>query len=241
MRVVLQEPPSLVLIYSFYALIAWGLVAIFAAFRVLAGEHLNRGIGFRVGLLVWLGIPAVLSFQGVFLDFGARPPQLMRVVIPMALVIVAFVFSPWGKSAAQKIPESLLVGTQVFRLPLEVILYALALRGLLPFEMTFSGYNFDIVTAVFALPLWWLVRRNAAPRWALLLWNIVGTLLLVAIVILAVLAFPEPFGWFLPENQIVAWFPWVWLPTFLVPLALVSHLLIFRKLAMPPPPELPNI
>ncbi len=238
---VLQEPPSLVLTYSFYALIAWGLVGTFAAFRYLAPESMNRGIAFRVGLLIWLGIPAVLSFQGVFLDFSARPPNLMRVVIPMALIIVGFVLSPWGKIAAEKIPESLLVGTQVFRLPLEILLHALALRGLVPMEMTFSGYNFDIVTAVVALPLWWMIRQQTAPRWAVLSWNIVGTIFLATIVTLAVLSFPEPFGWFTPENQIVAWFPWVWLPTFLVPLALVSHLLIFRKLALPPPPARPNI
>lgn len=238
---VLQEPPSPVLTYSFYALIAWGLVATFAAFRYLAGEHVVRGIAFRVVLLIWLGVPAVLSFQGFFLDFSGRPPHLMRVLLPMAVLIVGFVLSPWGKRAAESIPESLLVGAQVFRLPLEIVLHALALRGLLPFEMTFSGYNFDIATAVLALPLWWFIRQQAAPRWAILSWNILGIVLLATIVTLAVLSFPEPFGWFTPENQIVAWFPWVWLPTFLVPLALLSHLLIFRKLALPAPPELPNI
>ena len=52
---------------------------------------------------------------------------------------------------------------------------------------------------------------------------------------IAVMAFPAPFGLFTPQNRIVAYFPWVWLPTFLVQLALAGHLLMFRKLqAMPP-------
>jgi hypothetical protein len=46
-----------------------------------------------------------------------------------------------------------------------------------------------------------------------------------------VLGFPKPFGIFTPQNRIVAYFPWVWLPTFLVQLALFGHLLMFRKLA----------
>jgi hypothetical protein len=107
--------------------------------------------------------------------------------------------------------------------------------------MTFQGYNFDILTGALALPLWILLHMRRAPRWALWAWNVTGLGLLLIIVGVAVAAFPVPFGLFEPPNLLVAFYPWVWLPTFLVQIALLSHLLMFRKLMIPLPPPGPNI
>jgi len=240
MRAMSQEIPA-TLTYSFYGLVAWGLSALFVAFRALVGEDLKRGIYLRLGVIAWMGVPAVLSINGAFLDLTVVPPLLMRTVLLMGLLIVVFSFSPWGRRAAQKIPDTLLVGSQIFRLPLELVLYGLGARAILPQEMTFQGYNFDIVTGVLALPLWLLLHTRRAPRWALWVWNVTGIALLLIIVGLAVAAFPVPFGLFEPPNLLVAFYPWVWLPAFLVQIALLSHLLMFRKLMIPPPPPGPNI
>lgn len=229
------------LTYSFYALVAWGLSGLFVAFRILADDSVKMGLGLRFGVLVWLGVPAVLAIRGTFLQFGEAPPNLMRVVIPMAILIVIFSFSSWGKRAAERLPLTLLVGIQAFRLPLEILLYFLAERKLLASEMTMAGYNFDIVTGVLAFVLWILLHKQMASSWMLWAFNVIGTLLLVAVVTIAILGFPEPFGLFDPPNLLVAFYPWVWLPTFLVQLAFVSHLLLFRKLLLPPPPPRKNI
>lgn len=231
----MTETLPLSLTYSFYALIAWGLTSLFVAFRLLAGERVKMGIALRIGLLLWLAVPAVFAFQGLFFQMGATPPYLMRVVVPMALVIVVFSFSSFGKWTAERLPLTLLVGLQGFRLPLEILLFALAGHGLLPKEMTLSGYNFDIVTGILALVLWVLLHMKLAPNWALWAFNVLGTTLLVTVVTIAVLGFPEPFGIFQPPNLLVAFYPWIWLPTFLVQLALLAHLLLFRKLRLPPP------
>lgn len=229
------------LTYSFYALIAWGLSGLFVAFRILAGDNVKMGVGLRVGVLAWLGLPAFLAFRGLFFQLGATPPHLMRVVLPMATLIVIFSFSAWGKWTAERLPLTFLVGIQAFRLPLEILLYFLAQRELIASEMTLAGYNFDIITGVSALFLWFLLHKGSAPGWSLWTFNIVGTVLLAVVVTIAVLGFPEPFGLFDPPNLLVAFYPWVWLPTFLVQLALLSHLLLFRKLLLPPPPPRKNI
>ncbi len=229
------------LTYSFYALIAWGLTGLFVAFRILAEDNVKLGLALRVGVLAWLGLPAILSLRGLFFQMGVTPPYLMRVVLPMATLITIFSFSPLGKKVAERLPLTFLVGIQGFRLPLEILLYALAGRGLLAKEMTLSGYNFDIITGVFALIVWVLLHKQSAPSWLLWVFNAVGTLLLFAVVTIAVLGFPEPFGLFTPSNLLVAFYPWVWLPTFLVQIALVSHLLLFRKLLLPAPPPRKNI
>lgn len=227
--------------YTFYALIVWGLSALFVAFRILAGDKVKMGLALRIGVLLWLGVPAILAFRGLFFQMGATPPYLMRIVIPMALLIVVFTLSSWGKWTAERLPLSFLVGLQAFRFPLEILLFALASRELLPKEMTLSGYNFDIVTGFVALVLWVLLHRQLAPRWALWAFNILGTILLFTVVTIAILSFPEPFGLFTPTTLLVAFYPWIWLPTFLVQLALLAHLLVYRKLLLPPPPQPLNI
>jgi hypothetical protein len=168
-----QEIP-VALTYSFYGLIAWALSALFVAFRFLAGGSIQMGLGLRAGVLVWMGVPAVLAMQGQFLDFESTPPQLMRVVMVMAVLIIAFVLSPWGKKAAERLPVTFLVGIQVFRLPLEIVLYYLAQYGMISREMTLSGYNFDIVTGAAALVLWILLHRQAAPAGLVWAFNILG-------------------------------------------------------------------
>ncbi len=59
-----------------------------------------------------------------------------------------------------------------------------------------------------------------------------GLALLVNIVAIADLATPVPFRVFTegPPNLLPGTFPYVWLPTVLVQLALVGHLLLFRRL-----------
>jgi len=229
----LELPQSLT--FAFYGLVAWVLSAMFAAFRILAGDRVGHALWMRGLMVAWLGLPAYLAVVGVFWDFEPKPPHLIRIVMPMGVAVIAFCFSPWGREAARKLPISLLVGTQTFRLPLELVLYSLSARLVLPKEMTFAGYNFDIVTGMIALPLWWQVRRLAAPHWALWVFNVLGTLLLAVIVVVAVVSFPAPFGWYSPPNVVVAAYPWVWLPTFLVPAALCGHLLLFRKLLLAEP------
>ena len=63
-------------------------------------------------------------------------------------------------------------------------------------------------------------------------WNILGLALLANIVTVAVLSTPTPFRQFTggPPNLLPSTFPFVWLPSFLVQVALGSHLLVFRQL-----------
>ncbi len=215
--------------FTFLAAVAWGLSALLIAFRWLSQGRGSLGFGLRLVLFVWLGLPALLAAKGLLSEFDAVPPMLMRVIAPIAILVTVFAFSRFGRIAAYELPVTLLVGFQAFRVPVEVVLHALYQHELVPQAMTFAGYNFDIVTGITAALLWLMLRTREVPRWLVLAWNTLGLALLVTIVTIAILSFPKPFGWFTPENRIVAYFPWVWLPTFLVPLALFGHLLVFRR------------
>ncbi|MEL6651576.1 MAG: hypothetical protein AAFQ87_12320, partial [Bacteroidota bacterium] len=63
------------------------------------------------------------------------------------------------------------------------------------------------------------------------LYNLFGLVLLFIIVSMAILSMPTPFRQFLnePSNAVMATFPFIWLPAFLVPLAFCLHLLSLRQ------------
>ena len=106
-----------------------------------------------------------------------------------------------------------------------------AMDGLMPIQMSYSGYNFDILTGSSAILVAVALKFRPNARWLLFAWNALGSVLLVNIVTIAVVSMPmlQAFG---PdrENRWVAYFPYVWLPTVLVPAALFGHLIVWRKI-----------
>jgi hypothetical protein len=68
---------------------------------------------------------------------------------------------------------------------------------------------------------------------ALLAWNFLCLGLLINIVFTALLSAPFPFQRFAFDqpNIALAYFPFTWLPCWIVPLVLLSHLVSIRKLA----------
>ena len=75
-----------------------------------------------------------------------------------------------------------------------------------------------------------VVPRARVPRDVVLGWNLLGLALLANIVVVAVLATPAFRRFPGPPNLAPSAFPWVWLPSFLVQVAVGSHLLVFRQL-----------
>jgi hypothetical protein len=129
------------------------------------------------------------------------------------------------------VPLAWLIAFQGFRFPLELVMHRAAEEGVMPIQMSFSGRNPDIISGITALLVAWLIFRGHGTKRTPWLWNILGSALLVNIVAVAILSLP-PFAAWGPErlNTWVVHAPFVWLPTVLVPFALIGHLLLWRKL-----------
>jgi hypothetical protein len=130
-----------------------------------------------------------------------------------------------------------LVGSQAFRIPVELLLDRAFREGLAPAALTYHGRNFDVVTGATALLLAALLasRRLARRRayLAILGWNVLGSVLLLNVVAVAVLSAPGPLHLIdtTPPNVWIAHAPWVWLPTVMVVAAGAAHAVVFRRLA----------
>ena len=77
----------------------------------------------------------------------------------------------------------------------------------------------------------WLVPPLFGLAYLVLLWNALGSALLLAVVAIAVVSLPV-FQVYGPQavNTWVAYFPYVWLPAGLVTGALLGHVVLWRRL-----------
>jgi hypothetical protein len=171
-----------------------------------------------------------LASRGIIADFDRRPPPLAILLVVLFALSAVLAFSRFGTRLMEGVPLWLLVLAQSFRLPLEWMMHRAAEDGVMPMQMSYAGWNFDVLTGLTALPVAWVLyrRENRAVAFA---WNLLGTLLLANILVIAILSTPM-FAAFGPDrlNTWVAFPPFIWLPTVMVVWALTGHLVIWRRL-----------
>jgi hypothetical protein len=184
------------------------------------------------GIAGWMAVTWQVAASGVLMRFDQQPPPIVWLVVAVVAVSLGVAFSVFGTRFATGLPLWILVAGQGFRFPLELLMHRAAEEGVMPPQMTYTGWNFDILTGIWALPVAWWLARGGRDAWKVArAWNIIGALLLANIVLIAVLSTPmvAAFG----RDRLNVWVlqpPYVWLPTLMVVCAMTGHLVIHRKL-----------
>ena len=225
--------------------LTWGFAAlallVAAAFPVLlfraahaAGDPDARRRGLRAAILaaLWLAATLAAGASGR-LRFDTLPPTMAPLMLAAWVLALWIGLSRTGARLAEGLPLAVLVGVQAFRLPLELLMHRAYSEGLMPVQMSFSGRNFDIVTGTSALVLAvWMAARGRVPLRVVAAWNVMGSLLLLNVLVVAILSAPTPLRVFTgePANVWITRAPWVWLPALFVPAAIAGHVVVFRRL-----------
>jgi hypothetical protein len=152
-------------------------------------------------------------------------------------------FSKTGIQLLKLVPPQWLVFMQSFRIVVELLLLFAFMAGKLPVQMTFEGRNFDVLTGLLALPVGYLLAKRKSYAFKLaIVFNIIGMLLLLNILVIAVLSMPTSVRYFMnePSNTLVAQFPFILLPGVLVPIAYTMHIFSLRKLLITQADQLPR-
>jgi uncharacterized membrane protein len=99
--------------------------------------------------------------------------------------------------------------------------------------LTFEGANVDIYIGVSAVLVAWISTKGRLGLKVALAWNLLGLLALTNVVIRAVLTTPGPFHLIhtIVRNRMMGTFPFLFIPGFFVPLAVVLHVLALRVLS----------
>ena len=178
-------------------------------------------------LPLWILFQAVLGMGGFYQRTDTFPPPIALFgVLPTLLLIAAF-FVFFRKTFIERLPLRVLTLLHVVRIPVEIVLLWLSFGQAVPGMMTFEGRNFDIASGILAVIVYLVAFRGGQQRRGILIaFNIIGLILLVNVVSIAVLSLPSPVQQLNLEqpNRAVLYFPYIWLPTIVVPIVLFSHL-----------------
>ena len=188
-----------------------------------------------IGLILWLSIQAILTLQNLYssnIDFFP-PTILLFGISPAILTIIGLFSNQKGRQFIDSLPLINITYLNIVRVPVELVLYWLFLNKTIPELMTFEGRNFDILAGLSAPVIAYFgLAIGKISRKLILIWNFICLGLLVNIVINAFLSAPSPvqkFGFDQP-NIAILHFPFSWLPTFIVPLVLLGHLISIRQI-----------
>lgn len=215
------------------------ILTTFAAIGFLLRAMRRAGLGtFPSGLLLfllpmWIFLQAIVALGGFYSDFTSFPPRLLLFAIVPAVILIALYFLIFRASFVERLPLETLTLVQIVRVPVEIVLLMLFLAGQVPQMMTFEGRNLDILSGLLSPIVFWLVfRRGRVRRGLLAAYNVLGLLLLANVVIIAALSLPSPSQQLNLDqpNRAVLYFPYVWLPSIVVPIVLFSHLASLWKL-----------
>jgi len=176
-----------------------------------------------IGTILWMCAQSLLALSGFYLITNTLPPHFIWAVAPPLVVIVGLFLT-----AGMDLKWCVLL--QSVRVFVELNLYWLFLYKQVPAQMTLEGGNVDILVGLTAPLIWWAFSSGRVGRRSLLVWNSLGLLSLLNAVARAMLSAPFRFQQFAFDQPTVAilHFPFVLLPAFIVPAALLCHLVVFR-------------
>ncbi|MBN9298565.1 MAG: hypothetical protein J0I41_16280 [Filimonas sp.] len=219
----LSIPPYIAILFILTTLLA--LVFIYHA--------ANKSKTVLVVSLAWLLLQGIISMRGFYENTTTVPPRFVFLVPPALLFILVLFVTKKGRQFIDALNIKTLTWLHVVRIPVEIILYLLFVNKTIPQLMTFEGRNFDILAGISA-PIIALIAFSGerVKKRLLLYWNIICICLLLNIVVNAILSAPLPFQQFAFDQPNIAllYFPFTWLPCYVVPVVLFAHLASVRQI-----------
>ena len=206
-------------------------ISIFVVRREAADTTAGRIV--LAAIPFWLLFQAALGIGGFYQQTGGGPPRLLLFgPLPAFLFILGlFVFA--RNTFVASLPFLALTLIHTIRIPVEAVLHFLAEAGAIAPQMSFTGWNFDILSGISAPIIAYLAFRGDSPnRKLLIVWNLAALGLVLTIVAISIAAFPSPFRQiaFDQPNRAVSFFPYVWLPSVIVPIVVFCHFASLYKL-----------
>ena len=177
------------------------------------------------GTTAWLAAALVVGFLGLLANAKPPAPQILIAVLTVGLLILVSTV-PHLKQWAATVPVRLLVVIHLTRF-VGIYFLILAARGELARSFAISAGWGDIAVAVTALVLLFVVRPDTGKgRKLYLAWNVLGMVdILLVVANAARTGFADP-----ASMKAMLHLPLSLLPTFLVPIIIVSHVILFRRL-----------
>lgn len=186
-----------------------------------------------ISIVIWMLLQAVLGLAGFYQKSDSLQPRFVLLIAPGFIFTVLMFVTKRGRTFIDSINLKKLTLLHIVRVPVEITLYFVFVAGLIPMLMTFEGNNYDIISGLTAPLIYYFVFVSKKLNTKiLLLWNFACLGLLINVLTIAILSAQTPFQKlaFDQPNIGVNYFPFIWLPSVIVPIVLFSHLVSIRQL-----------
>lgn len=214
----------------FFSYFVFLMAVVFTFVLFLRSANYANTVGFIA--LLWLTVQGLLAYFGYYSDIAEKPAKFLLGIPPTLICITVIFLSKKGRMWMNGLNLKTLTLLHIVRIPVEIVLYWLFLYEKVPELMTFEGRNFDILAGLTAPLIYYFgFVKKKIGRMFIVIWNGLGLLLLLNIVINAILSAPLPFQQFAFDQPNIAIFylPFIWLPTFIVPIVMFSHLVAIHS------------
>ncbi|MFZ2785412.1 MAG: hypothetical protein WAZ36_13520 [Sediminibacterium sp.] len=214
-----------------YIYIVFGLTVLLGLLLFYKATNFSKS--FLTTTIIWLLFQSIISISGFYKIAKTIPPRFGLLIIPPLILTIIRFNTKSGKQFIDNLNLKTLTIFHTVRIPVELVLYWLFVQKAVPELMTFEGRNFDFFSGLSAPFIYYFgfVKKSFGKN-VLLFWNFICLALLLNIVFNALLSLPsafQQFGFDQPNTAILQ-FPFVLLPSVLVPLVLFAHLASIRQL-----------
>jgi hypothetical protein len=203
--------------------------------RTTMTAHRQRGRwtgAVAVALLAWLAAAVAAGLAGALARTAGPPVVLLAfVVVPIAIALGVYAGSAGFRAWAAGLSLTWIVGLHLWRL-VGLGFVAAWLSGDLPGGFAIPEGLGDAAAAAGAAALLPSLRRGAAPRRWLLAWNSFGLVDLLSALVVGILYSNGSLGVLSRggmTTELMVTFPVSVIPTFLVPLFILLHLLTYSR------------
>lgn len=183
-------------------------------------------------VLAWFFLVLGLALAGVFFAGSSQPPLALgaAVVLPVVLFLLVYSFSSGFRQFARSISPTTLVMLQFYR-TLGIVFIILTSRQQLPSQFALPAGLGDVTIGLLA-PLVALIwsAGSRAGRFVFILWNILGLADLVMAISLGTTTGPGGIISTSISTSLMTVFPLSLIPTFLVPISIILHILALQNL-----------
>jgi hypothetical protein len=203
---------------------------------VFFGKAVRGSKAVIAGSILWMCLQSAVALSGFYFVSNAFPPHFVLAAAPPLLLIAGLFATAAGRRFLDGMDLKWCVLLHSIRILVEINLYWLFLYKQVPALMTFEAGNLDILVGLTAPLIWWAYSKGHIAKRGLLIWNSISLLSVLNAFGRAMLSAPFPFQRFAFDQPTVAIlsFPFILLPAFIVPVAILCHLVVFRKLSGAP-------
>ena len=185
---------------------------------------------FAVTLISWFLVALALGLAGAYKAAPDRIPTIQYGIFIPFLIGASLIWrSPAVGRIIDAVPQPWIIGVQLYR-ALGVIFLILYVTDKMPGLFAWPAGVGDVIVGLLAPVVALAYARDARNAGRVTAWNVLGILDLVVAITTGFITSPSPLFSYEPPNELIAIFPLVLIPVYLVPLSLLLHLASLAKL-----------